>query len=397
VFGQSRDLLTNATCAVSRLPKTRQSILRSAMNEVHRSKVVSSVEQRALRKNVTTEVEWEVNSLKHQFEIASLEWISKSGIILHGTEGPSNCPASTQLSLEKKGQFYVLNLGAIEHYIFSVEAKLCCVGHEQKCNGLKTNGRHICLDGDLTLFKVAFASELGRAMQEHDSFTATVRMTTLSADGEVRETTLDTPLEVHPQLSLSDNLRAALASGDFADVTLKSQEGDAFPAHRQLLAMRSPVLRAMFYGSMREAQSGIANISASSAGVRQLLRCIYTDEVEVNVVERILSELLELGAQYEVPRLVALVKEQALHSLAVHNVVDRFLLALRHSVGELEAACEKIIKSNISAVMQTEGWTQLAQNPEAMAMLMNGGKKRRDPHEVSPKKLKRPRSAGNAG
>jgi len=183
-----------------------------------------------------------------------------------------------------------------------------------------------------------------------------------------------------------------LGSGDFADVTLKSEDGSTFAAHRQLLAMRSPVFRAMFYGLMREAQSGIASINASSAGVRELLSCIYTDEIDQGALNLIGCELFELGTQYEVPRLVALVKEQMLCTLSVDNVVERFSLAIRYSAEELGQACESIIKHNLAAVMQTEGWTQIMKDPVTMGMLINGGQRCLDEGESTPRKLKRPRS-----
>jgi len=52
------------------------------MIEVHRKKVVSSVEARPLRRNVTTEFEWEVRSLKEHGRK-----LSSPSFKVYGTEG----------------------------------------------------------------------------------------------------------------------------------------------------------------------------------------------------------------------------------------------------------------------------------------------------------------------
>jgi speckle-type POZ protein len=54
-----------------------------------------------------------------------------------------------------------------------------------------------------------------------------------------------------PPSDLSDNLAKLLEAQDEADVIFKVN-GEAFPAHKMILAMQSPVFKAQFFGPMRD-------------------------------------------------------------------------------------------------------------------------------------------------
>merc|ERR1712187_557569 len=114
---------------------------------------------------------------------------------------------------------------------------------------------------------------------------ASVRITTVSATGKIVETVVESGMQCRKPPSLANDWQCMLKSGDFADVTLKSNQGRAFPAHKLVLATRSPVFRAMFHGGMREAHTGEASIDASSVSVQQLLEYVYTDEIDAIAVE----------------------------------------------------------------------------------------------------------------
>jgi hypothetical protein len=201
---------------------------------------------------------------------------------------------------------------------------------------------------------------------------------------------LDIGKKIQKPLSLANDHLEALKSGQFADFTLKSEDGVEFLVHRQILAIRSPYFGAMLFGSMREAQTGIAPIKASSAAVKQLLHCVYTDEIDAKVAEPLSLELLELGTQYQLPRLVDLVKALMLSTLSVDNASERFLLAVQISLADLEEACESIIKANLSAVMCTAGWAEIVKNPSAMSRLINGEKDGKEGRKKPTKPSKSP-------
>nr|TKW20142.1 hypothetical protein SEVIR_4G066200v2 [Setaria viridis] len=82
-----------------------------------------------------------------------------------------------------------------------------------------------------------------------------------------------------PPSDLSDNLGKLLVGKKGADVTLKVG-GEAFPAHRIVLAMRSPVFEAELYGPMEEKTSQHITVQDMQPDVfRALLHFIYTDSM----------------------------------------------------------------------------------------------------------------------
>jgi len=283
---------------------------------------------------------------------------------------------------------YTFSLDVVRDYVLSVKAKLACAGHEPMVVAVESNGQGL----DTQLFSVDNDSPLGRAIHEQDGFVLSTQITTVSAAGMCVSTQLEMEKELRPPPSLAKDLQDCLTSSDFGDVTLKSHEGDVFPAHRQLLAMRSPVFKAMFYGSMSEAQSGTACIDSSSASLQHLLHCMYTDEINAKVMEVNGSELFDLGTQYQVPRLVALAKAHLFSTLSVENAVEHFSVAVRFSEDKLGEACKAIIRGNLAAVMKTDGWTQIAKDPVLMGTFLKDGGERQAEAE-SPRKLKRPRLA----
>ena len=76
---------------------------------------------------------------------------------------------------------------------------------------------------------------------------------------------------------LSDGL---LFDEGTSDVVLIVQ-GDRLPAHRAILAARSPVFKPMFFGSMRESSAQEVEVSTfAAATMRLLLRFMYAGAIE---------------------------------------------------------------------------------------------------------------------
>ncbi|GJN25440.1 hypothetical protein PR202_gb13267 [Eleusine coracana subsp. coracana] len=114
---------------------------------------------------------------------------------------------------------------------------------------------------------------------------------------------------VPPQPGITRNLEELLLTGRRADVTF-SVEGSVFHAHKLVLAARSPVFRAMFFGDSRHSDRQrfeVDDMRASVFGV--MLRFIYTDEIEMLEKEEgssklaMASDLLVAADQYDLERL----------------------------------------------------------------------------------------------
>ncbi|KAK1662955.1 hypothetical protein QYE76_051121 [Lolium multiflorum] len=85
-------------------------------------------------------------------------------------------------------------------------------------------------------------------------------------------------IEVPPS-DITDQLGKLLQTKEGADVTFEVQ-GEEFPAHKFVLAMRSPVFKALLYGPMREKDSNRFVVDDMQPVIfKVLLRFIYTDSL----------------------------------------------------------------------------------------------------------------------
>jgi len=171
-------------------------------------------------------------------------------------------------------------------------------------------------------------------------------------------------------------LRQSEELRELSDVDLVSIDETHHPAHRLLLSARSPVFRAMFRHGMQETRTGKVLVEASSAAVDQLLTFIYTDEIsDLRLIEEddegLLTEVFEMGARYELPRLQSLAEKQLQESLTIDNAAQRLVLAIRHGSKLLEGPCLTMVKDNVTEVMKTEGWKLIANDASVMAALVH--------------------------
>ena len=93
-------------------------------------------------------------------------------------------------------------------------------------------------------------------------------------------------------------MAALLEGGEPGDVTFRV-EGEELPAHRILLAARSPVFRALLSSEMREGVEGVVSVEDVRAPVfRALLHFVYTDslpEVRASCVH-VCQDIVDLAA-----------------------------------------------------------------------------------------------------
>jgi speckle-type POZ protein len=145
-----------------------------------------------------------------------------------------------------------------------------------------------------------------------------------------------------PPPELAGHLGSLLATGMGADVTF-DVGGRAFPAHRVLLAARSPVFRAELFGHMMEKDARRIRI----AGVRPeifelLLHFIYTDSLPGDgegCDTATLQHLLVAADLYGIDRLKHICEGKLHASVDEKTVASMLALAERHNCPRLRDAC----------------------------------------------------------
>jgi speckle-type POZ protein len=183
-------------------------------------------------------------------------------------------------------------------------------------------------------------------------------------DIEVIKETLAVQL---PPSNLSDNLAKLLVEKKGADVTFNVQ-GELFPAHRIVLAMRSPVFDADLYGPMgdKERQDIIVD-DMQPAVFKAFLHFIYIDsmpsmkDIDDGDKTEMVKHLLVAADKYAMERMKKICEGMLCKILDVETVATLLALADQHHCSNLKDACiEFMLSSNrMGDVVASQGYVHL--------------------------------------
>ncbi|KAF8687297.1 hypothetical protein HU200_042978 [Digitaria exilis] len=186
------------------------------------------------------------------------------------------------------------------------------------------------------------------------------------------------PLPVVPPSDLHHHLGELFLSDKGADVTFVVG-GESFPAHKILLAARSPVFMAEFFGHMKESHSRRVEVEGMEADVfRGMLRFIYTDDVAAAEldVSSMAEHLLAAADRYGLERLKVICERKLAGGIGVDTAAATLALAEQHGCSVLKARCVEFIVGSpgrLDAVLSTEGYKHLAAScPLVLAELSQG-------------------------
>ncbi|KAF8655425.1 hypothetical protein HU200_061171 [Digitaria exilis] len=152
-----------------------------------------------------------------------------------------------------------------------------------------------------------------------------------------------------PPSDMLGQLGKVLGTTEGADVTF-SVDDKLFPAHKIILAARSPVFKAELYGGMKEngAAQAIVVDDVRADTFRALLRYIYTDDAPPAIIggrrdqggenedENKVWELLVAADRYGMERLKLICERVLCKRLDVDKVAETLALADRHHCDTLK-------------------------------------------------------------
>lgn len=165
-----------------------------------------------------------------------------------------------------------------------------------------------------------------------------------------------------PSSDLHQHFGGLLETREGADITIKINE-ETFIAHKYVLAARSPVFKAQFFGSMMESKMASLKIEDVRADVfKVLLQFIYTDMLPTEVVSYEMAQHLLVAAdRYWLERLRMLCEKKLCDSLDVQTVANTLVLAEQHNCLQLKDVCINFMASRnvLDAVMETDGFEDL--------------------------------------
>ena len=124
--------------------------------------------------------------------------------------------------------------------------------------------------------------------------------------------------------------------------------GEEFPAHRAVLAARSPVFKAQLLGSMADAKmASIVLHDIAPATFKLMLRFIYTDTFpaecllagDSTTATKNLRDLLAAADRYALDRLKLLCASKLGENISVDTVAGTLSYAETHNCAELKKRC----------------------------------------------------------
>lgn len=204
---------------------------------------------------------------------------------------------------------------------------------------------------------------------EGDTLTVECTITVLKEQKDITLPSMndDVPLPMPPS-DMPQHLGNLLQSKMGADVTFTVSSGESFAAHKNILAARSPVFMAEFFGHMKERRSMSVVVKDMAAPVfSAILHLIYTDTVpELDLqgedAMAMAQHLVAAADRYGLDRLKLICESKLYSGISVDTAAATLALAEQHSCSELKAKGVDFIsrsRENLDAVLATEGYKNL--------------------------------------
>lgn len=190
---------------------------------------------------------------------------------------------------------------------------------------------------------------------------------TVIREPQLSETRVESEIEV-PPCDMMEHFGTLLEQKKGADVSFVVGD-DSFEAHKIVLAARSPVFMAEFYGRMRE--SGMCSVTVEDMQpdvFRVLLHFIYTDslpedmdDLDRDEYSEMIRLLLVASDRYAMERLKLMCQSILSKNLDIETVATTLALADQQNCDELKAACVEFISASkdVRALAATQGYSSL--------------------------------------
>jgi len=189
---------------------------------------------------------------------------------------------------------------------------------------------------------------------------------TICCEGSMLTDTVDTtaPKLVHKFDEITGDLQNLFETQTLSDIKVCVQ-GTEIPAHKAILAARSPVFCAMFvHDTMEHKESCVEIKDLRPEVVNGMLRYIYTGHM--SQLKTMAEELLVAADKYAIAGLKLQCEDVLGSNLTVQNACSTLILADTHSCENLKTRAVKFITARAEEVLKTDSWEDLVQNYPAL-------------------------------
>ncbi|KAK3119138.1 hypothetical protein QOZ80_9BG0714560 [Eleusine coracana subsp. coracana] len=177
-----------------------------------------------------------------------------------------------------------------------------------------------------------------------------------------------------PPSNIDRHLGHLLTSKEGVDITLEV-DGKVFPAHRSILAARSPVFKAQLFGSVTGQNTAVCMwIEDIEAGVfKAFLHFVYNDslpDIEKGETMIMAQRLLVAADRYGMDRLKLICEDKLCKYIDMSSVGEILVLAEQYCCGGLKRACLEFLMSgsNLKEAIATDSFHHLSKNCPSVLM-----------------------------
>lgn len=175
-----------------------------------------------------------------------------------------------------------------------------------------------------------------------------------------------------PPSDMGQSLKYLLDAELGCDIVFRVGE-EAFKGHKLILAARSPVFRAQFFGLIGNPKTDELEIEDIEPSVfKAMLQYIYSDELP-DLIEItgststctstiVMQHLLAAADRFGLDRLKELCEAKLCEEVNVDTVATTLSLAEQHRCPQLKAICLKFAATNLGVVMQKDGFKHLEES-----------------------------------
>ncbi|XP_062187814.1 BTB/POZ and MATH domain-containing protein 3-like [Phragmites australis] len=196
---------------------------------------------------------------------------------------------------------------------------------------------------------------------------------------------IETPknIQIHvPPSDMGHCFKELLRVGIGCDITFEVGD-EKVRAHKWILAARSPVFKAQFFGPIGNPDIHRVVVEDVEPVIfKAMVNFIYADELHIHELAGsvslwtstvVVQHLLAAADRYGLDRLCLLCEAKLCDELTAETVATTLALAEQHHCAELKSACLKFaaVRENLGAVMETEGFDYLEETcPSVLSDLL---------------------------
>ncbi|XP_053401205.1 uncharacterized protein LOC123549560 [Mercenaria mercenaria] len=147
-----------------------------------------------------------------------------------------------------------------------------------------------------------------------------------------------------------------------------SEEGEVIKAHKIVLAARSPVFQAMFFGPCADGKDEVKLNDVEKDSFLSVLRYIYSDTV--TLTEENVTAVINLAHCYQVSSLVQYCADYLATSITPDNACEILTTAMLFQISSLKGTCCSFIDDHAQQVLKSEGFLNLSE--ECLLLILRG-------------------------